>query len=320
MAPSTGPAAPATVARSSPSGAASAAPVILASGPGGTAYDEAFVRQLQDGLSGTGPRAVAVGSATAGFSLDDLAQQARDVAQRGGRPSLVIHAHGKQDGDGHAIEAQPDRWVPSGVLFSRLRSELGDAPVDVFATSCHGGAASEAANRLLPPGSTFVALAPSSETVAGGDVEALASRAQAMALDLNRDQQTSASELLLVYLTQALQTRIAPEVTVAGQGTRRLGSELASRSGRPFSSEERARVDEALTPLVGADETRRIVEAIQSSRDEWSIPAADYGKALAACFAAGASTEGAHGGDLERARRANTEQMRKSKHRGSALR
>jgi hypothetical protein len=168
-------------------------------------------------------------------------------------------------------------------------------------TCCHGGAAIPEVNQL-PPGSTLVTLAPGRETVAWNDVGRLAEHLDPDRLD--------ARHLLNVYLGKAMKNRIAPSLAISGQGVRDLPGEFIARIGKPFSEDEKTSVHSALNAILGAQHVDRIMDRISGARDEWSIPAVDFGPALAVTLASSSRMQELSSYDPARGSYSDTENNR----------
>jgi len=260
--------------------------VLILAGPGGTAFGQEEVTQLGDNLQAKGKGDVAsLGDGAASVTLQDLRAELRQLKEKGGPVTIFVEAHGKVDGE-HCIELGDGTRVPTREFFQAVKEELGEeAPISIFMTSRHGGEAMEDAVKELPKNAVFVALAPG-DALAHADVNRLSAALAEIPSDLDGDNWTESDELLLLYLTKALKTRIGPELAVGGQGHRVLDSDLQGRIGQPFSAEEKERIHEKLDGLLGRTATKGIIHSSETAQSQWEIPAIHYGAALAAVLVA----------------------------------
>lgn len=262
--------------------------IILISGPGGTAFDTKFVEQFKSNLSKQGGVANVTALGDGKQSVDIAAlKSALQKAKKAGKPvTIVINTHGEIKQGSHHIETSEGQWTPTSKLFQIIQTEIGDdAPISLFMTACYGGAAIAEAKSQLPKGTSFVALAPSKETVAGSDVERLVEVLGEINADLDGNKWPEGIELLYLYLTRSLETRIAPQVGIGAGESIDLHREFKCHIGKTFSVAEKSQIHGRLDKIIGAGEVNNIITKIETAKTEWNISAADFGKSLAVMLA-----------------------------------
>lgn len=144
--------------------------VLLISGPGGYAFNNADVQKMAQAMSNAGADVAVIGDGEKPIAKSQIDDAILDASKSGEPVTLFVMAHGDVKNGSHAIDIDGKYGLTSAQLFDSA-SKIG-RPVDVFMTCCHGGAAITEVNKL-PKGSTLATLAPGSETVSGIDVDRL---------------------------------------------------------------------------------------------------------------------------------------------------
>src|SRR5687767_11961538 len=81
---------------------------------------------------------------------------------------------------------------------------------------------------------------------------------------------------------------------------RDLPREFIARIGKPFSEDEKTAVHGALDSILGVQQADEIMDKISGARDEWGIPAIDFGSALAVTLASSSRMQELSSYDLTR--------------------
>jgi hypothetical protein len=249
--------------------------VLLISGPGGYAFNNANVQKMAQAMSNAGADVAVIGDGEKPIAKSQIDDAILDASKSGEPVTLFVMAHGDVKNGSHAIDIDGKYGLTSAQLFDSA-SKIG-RPVDVFMTCCHGGAAITEVNKL-PKGSTLATLAPGSETVSGIDVDRLT--------DVIETGDLSARHLTDLYLGKALKNRIAPSIAISGEGVSDLPREFIARIGKPFTESEKASVHTQLDSIIGSERADQIMAKMSTARDEWGIPALDFGASLAVTLAA----------------------------------
>lgn len=254
--------------------------ILLISGPGGDAFGEEEVKLATENFTKAGANVLVVGDGKRDVSLEEVIKTATKIQ---GEMTVFLNAHGVVRNGEHHVGLTDEHNTPSNDIFKQLAKARNGKPFDIFMTSCHGGAAQQSANKLLPKGSVLVDLAPGDQTVAGHDVKAfLKTVAENKSLASN----LRGEHLLNDYLMSDLKNRIPPSLTVAGEGTYNLEGIFKARIGEQFSKEESENAHKTLDAAFGKEKVDVIIQQITSAKSEYDIGAVDFGPALAVAFAA----------------------------------
>lgn len=252
--------------------------VVILSGPGGFAFNNKNVQKIAAAMRTSGADVIVLGDGEKPIDKEQVTKTLEMVASKSSGPvTLFVMAHGDLKNGNHVIDIDGKYGLTSAELFSTTSRAFGDRPVDIFMTSCHGGAAIPEVNRL-PKGSTLATLAPGKETVSGIDIDRLT--------DVIDSSDLTARHLADLYLGKALKNRIAPSVAVSDQGVRDLPREFIDRLGKPFSGDEKKAAHSVLDAVIGEQRVAEIIEKITGAKNEWAINAVDFGPALAITLAA----------------------------------
>jgi hypothetical protein len=253
--------------------------VVIIAGPGGTAFNNKQVQSLATAMRNVGADVSVIGDGETILRNVDIMLSLDKLAELSDKPiTLFIMAHGTVNGDKHFLVFDESDEITSADFFKTVSGSFVDRTIDVFMTSCHGGAAIPDVN-LLPKGSSLVTLSSGSETVSVYDPERLIPNIAAGDF--------SARQLLNLYLGKALETRSLPSIAVSGKGVRDLYEELKTRLGKSFSHKEKNSIHTALDTIIGLERVDHILNKISTACGKNDLPLAlDIGAAMAVTLAA----------------------------------
>jgi hypothetical protein len=253
--------------------------VIIIAGPGGTAFNNTHIERLAAAMRCAGAEVSVIGDGDTTLRNVAIMQSLDNAAILSNEPvTLFIMAHGTLDGDTHSLVFDESDEISSADFFNVASGSFVDRTIDIFMTSCHGGAAILHVDNL-PAGSSLVTLSSGSETVSGYDPERLIPNITAGDF--------SARHLLDLYLGKALETRSQPSIAVSGQGMRDLYQELETRLGKDFSATEKDSIHTALDTVIGLERVDSIMKKISTAKGKGDLPLAlDIGAAMAVTLAA----------------------------------
>lgn len=249
---------------------------VIVAGPGGYAYNETHINEIASAMQRTGAEVTVLGDGVHAITKEQIEQTINTASGQNEPVTLFIMAHGEIKNGNHNLDIGGGN-ITSRELFEIATHHFSNKPIDVFMTSCHGGAAIPEVNRL-PSGSTLVALSPGSEEVLISNVYRIAEHIE--------NGPITASSLATTYLCKALKNRTAPTMAVSGEGVYDYVHKLKNRLGKPFTSDEVRRVHEKLDSVLGADQVNVMLTKLSSARSEGAVDAVDFGPALAVSFAA----------------------------------
>jgi hypothetical protein len=290
--------------------------VILLLGPGESSFDETEAILAEKALKAQGPEdMLIIGDGKSDITSEDRSRLNSYIASSKNDITLVILVHGKNYKEygkridpslgTHHLCFQEKELTPTVDFYKEIAQHLNGRKIDIFLTSCQGGGVHELALKVLPKGSTHVALARSHEIVKVHELNILWS-------NLASGELTgclSAESLLLTYLSYFRRTmkpygssrpiffrgEISSTALISAPTTHHaLNDVLVDRLGRAFTEEEMARILKSLSPHFGRDELVDVMEKIST----FNLPLShdlratcksyfeDYGAALAVAHAA----------------------------------
>ena len=258
--------------------------VFILAGPGGYAFNRVKVLNTEKAFNQAGANTMRLGDGEVALASADVDNLLSHIAATtdSKRIFLYIQAHGEVDEETshHKIHLSNQVCLETRELFDKLK-KIGK-PIDIFSLACHGGAAHDYAQAILPAGSTYVSLAPGQEVVSGSDVDRLIKILLSEAV-VSHD--ITAEQLAILYLTKALENRIPPLISTE-KSSFPLKEHLLGHIGHKFSAAEKLHVYNYLEPLISRTKLDALMSKIETSKDEWSINAKEFGSALAICHVA----------------------------------
>ncbi|MFP8833440.1 hypothetical protein ACLIJR_04125 [Hydrogenophaga sp. XSHU_21] len=277
--------APSRVLRQTTDPAADVAHVVVAGGPGGTAFTAddthrlarrlpARVQHLQTCVSGSvlGGVSESTNQPVRQGLLDALGQRPDE------RALVILMAHTDiQNGQFHVC-LDGTTWTPFDELFADIGLRHA-APVELFLVCCAGNEAIAHADRL-PAGSVLVGLGDRDTGLHHDTIHRLVER-------LPRLGGINASGLLLSYCAQCLDVAHLPAVHLPDGSNVRVESLLERLRGRAFSVADRELVHEQLGRLVEPHQINASLALIESGG---IIFANDLGLAAAVALVLGGVT------------------------------
>ena len=241
--------------------------LLVFAGPGQGAFDQTLNETMARNISKTG-RTCEVFEHGGDNALRNMyAALARDSSAR---PSLLVNCHGEVNFGQHQIYLN-EKLTATRDFFNEVHASTR-RPVDLFLTSCHGGAALEDAHSL-PAGSSVVVIAPATQTASAHYIKE-------MAKNIGSAKSLDAKQLLLTYCS-TLDSRVEPAFWSNGK-THSLDTMLGARMGQRFTAEEKQHAHNSLRHLMPAQRIDDVIAKIeQPARNTYGVYAADYGPALA---------------------------------------
>lgn len=249
--------------------------VLVIAGPGGEAFGKKEIDLLTTNIQQDDSRKMScVGNGVEQIKNEDIANKLEVISHNENPTTIIIEMHGTEK-QGQFYFINGDSYISSKELFEIIKSKFKNKSVDILITSCHSGACLHDKD-LLPEGSVIGALSQGHESTAGSDVNRFMEAIQGTTEDL------TTYNLLKLYLSK-LQTRIPPELGISGkEGTLQLDELLRTSIGKKI---DRSKVIGLLQESMSLDELESLIAKIETSRDEWGIYAAEYGKAINVCSA-----------------------------------
>jgi hypothetical protein len=239
--------------------------VLLLSGPGGDDWRSRDLIPIRDALEYQVGTTTQLGDGERDVAVDELTEKLR-VLGREGRPiTLWLKAHGLTAKGDLEITLSKGRPILASDLFATMTAALGERyPISIFMTSCHGGAAMDAAAKHLPEGAVCVSLV-SGEWSVWASLPGLTTTLSAEPADLNGNGWLEAEEILLRLLTHGGYNMEGPCLAV-GQGmTRNLQEEVSAQLGTSYSHEERESIHRWLDPLLGQPRVDQVISKIETA-------------------------------------------------------
>ncbi|MDF2940875.1 MAG: hypothetical protein K0R66_1517 [Gammaproteobacteria bacterium] len=270
--------------------------VILLAGPGGSAFNKENVLLAEKALQAQGAtNLLTIGNGEEDISEDAMGQLFNHIGSSKDDITLVVMAHGEVDKShsGKAIRGSHKHMLSDSKPIStidflkKIADKLNGKKIDIFTIACYGGDMHDFAHRILPKGSTYVAIAKPDEPATSAEVDRLWSR-----LASKEVAGCLSAESLLMAYTVRLSTRYTPTLS-STLSHYSLDEKFYARIGRPFNEKEKAMVLRALKPLADEKQILSTMDKISQSKNEWGIYAVDYGMALAISHA---STGNMHSG------------------------
>ena len=249
--------------------------VLVIAGPGGEAFGKKEIDLLTTNIQQDDSRKMScVGNGVEQIKNEDIANKLEVISHNENPTTIIIEMHGTEK-QGQFYFINGDSYISSKELFEIIKSKFKNKSVDILITSCHSGACLHDKD-LLPDGSVIGALSQGHESTAGSEVNRFMEAIQGTTEDL------TTYNLLKLYLSK-LQTRIPPELGISGkEGTLQLDELLRTSIGKKI---DRSKVIGLLQESMSLDELESLIAKIETSRDEWGIYAAEYGKAINVCSA-----------------------------------
>lgn len=246
--------------------------VVVAAGPGGTAFSIDSVRTVNANIAKQGTSGASRyhhASSIPMTVIDDAINALSEKAKSDDKLTLFVMAHGEIRDDKFFMNLDGE-YKPSTEFFSKIGAKI-NKPVNVFLTCCHGeGALSDA--HCLPNGSTLAILSLKDSPSLGGDINLLYG-------SLNKASDMSAKSILLLHCT-LMQNRIPNAIYIDGK-TYQLEKSMKSRLGRPFTETEHNRIHQVLDKISTPQRINEVMRKMETAKTEWSILAVDYGMSLA---------------------------------------
>jgi hypothetical protein len=246
--------------------------VVVAAGPGGTAFSIDSVRTVNANIAKQGTSGASRyhhASSVPMTVIDDAINALSEKAKSDDKLTLFVMAHGEIKDDKFFMNLDGE-YKPSTEFFSKIGAKI-NKPVNVFLTCCHGeGALSDA--HCLPNGSTLAILSLKDSQSLGGDINLLYG-------SLNKASDMSAKSILLLHCT-LMQNRIPNAIYIDGK-TYQLEKSMKSRLGRPFTETEHNRIHQVLDKISTPQRINEVMKKMETAKTEWSIFAVDYGMSLA---------------------------------------
>lgn len=249
--------------------------VLVIAGPGGNEFGKKEIDLLTTNIQQDDSRKMScVGNGVEQIKNEDIANKLEVISHNENPTTIIIEMSGTEK-QGHFYFINGDSYISSKELFEIIKSKFKNKSVDILITSCHSGACLHDKD-LLPEGSVIGALSQGHELTAVGNVNRFMEAIQGTTEDL------TTYNLLKLYLSK-LQTRIPPELGISGkEGTLQLDELLRTSIGKKI---DRSKVIGLLQESMSLDELESLIAKIETSRDEWRIYAAEYGKAINVCSA-----------------------------------
>lgn len=259
---------------------------ILLAGPGGCAFDKKTVIQAEQALTKHNVKSIIrIGNGERVLTDGDINLLLDEIASSQEHTLMIIMAHGEINATNyhHTLDLMGSNKPTKTIdLLSSISKKLSQKSIDIFSLACHGGAINPDAEELLPPGSTYVALAASALTVSGNDMKRLIETLISECLSKGN---VTAEKLLVTYLTKALQQRVPPSITSLNS-TVNLHKKFLGHLGVKFSETEQDLIYKCLSLYVNKEKISSLIKIIENATDQYAVNVETYGLALAVCHAA----------------------------------
>lgn len=246
--------------------------VILISGNGGSAFGQKEVAIFVDKLTQLDNVDLeVVGNGEKNLTMDEISQSLDTVISEQD-VTIIIQGHGRMR-NGFEFCIGDDSSISSRQLFQMIKMKLGNKPIDIFTSACHGGGMLLDKEELAE-GSTLVSLTSSEEPIVCIDYLNMIEHFETFSGEV------TAYNLLEFYLVNFLKNRHKPFIAFSGQPTiYNLDKFLSSREARNinFDSEHFSSIGELPNYL-------NVFKKMQNLKREYDIDAVDYGLAMSICL------------------------------------
>lgn len=182
--------------------------------------------------------------------------------------TIIVLSHGGMSGDSFNFIMDSDTKLSSKELFTLIKSQMQDSPVDIFTQACHGGGMIKDKD-ILPSNSTVVSLTTLNMENNGIDFDKFPNALKDFSEDL------TAYNLLQIYISKCLKNRFDPQIGYSG------GYDYSLDNLLKLSMSNSIKFDKKHFEYLGCpDNYEEVYEKIVSNSSDWSINASEYGIAL----------------------------------------
>ena len=259
--------------------------MILLIGPGGYAFGKKEVAAAERALLNQGAKNfLRIGNGKDPLTQDNIKSLQSYIACASKNITLIIYAHGSMIDGRHKTKLMGCGKLTTDSdsidFMQQIASTAGDRNVDIFSTSCHGGALHDFFVRKMPKTYQYVALTQRDETINGKYINSLWDMLNSA--EHKGKKILTAEALLAAYLTK-LTTRFYPTIHTSSFSSANLDDDFIKNLGTPFHKEKEANINRQLTQLgVNNNLLLKLMADISTGA---YVEAARYGIALAICLA-----------------------------------